>query len=160
MAAAACLIASAGCAPDETSNSPTDVVDAGIEAGTPPAPCDGRGQALPDVEVQARVDGGASLKLTFIDGEPMPPVVGNNSWLFAFELDGEPFEGAAEDITVTPFMPDHGHGTPTAVVITETSAGTYQFEPVHTRMAGYWEIRVGVHTAALDTELVFGVCVE
>lgn len=161
VAAATFLIGIAGCAPCETSNGATDAdADGGAEAGLPPAPCDGRGQVLEDVDIAARVDGGASLSLKFVEGEPMPPVVGNNSWLFALELDGVPFAGAAEHVIVTPFMPDHGHGTPTAVVVTETSAGSYQFEPVHTRMAGFWEIRIDVDTADVDATLVFGVCVE
>jgi hypothetical protein len=146
-----------GCSHGETHDHPTGEVPDGGSGATA---CDGRGQALQGLEVAAEVDAGGTLTLSFIDGEPMPPIVGNNSWSFRLELDGEPLTDASSAITVTPFMPDHGHGTPTAVNVEEEDAGTYRFEPVHTRMAGYWEMRIDVETDEVSAALVFGVCVE
>jgi hypothetical protein len=110
--------------------------------------------------VEAELDAGKAAELSFVEGNPARPIVGNNSWLFLLAVDGEPATNLASAITVTPFMPDHGHGTPTAVVVTEGESGQYLFEPVHTRMAGFWEIAVEVDTARLKTRFTFGVCVE
>lgn len=121
--------------------------------------CNGRGEALERIELSKNI-GSSTVTLSFIDAEPPVPIVGNNSWTFALQVDGMPLKGIASALTVTPLMPDHEHGTPTKVVVTEVSEGTYRFAPVHTRMAGYWEITVGVDAEALNAELVFGVCVE
>lgn len=146
-----------GCSNGETHEHTTGD---GPDGGSVATACGGRGQGLEGLEVSAEVDAGGRLTLSFVDGEPMPPIVGNNSWSFRLELDGEPLADASSGITVTPFMPDHGHGTPTAVNVEEEHAGTYRFEPVHTRMAGYWEMRVDVESDDVSAKLVFGVCVE
>lgn len=146
------------CSNGETGNFPAG--EHVVEAGAAEAACDGRGKPLEGLEVSAETDAGTKLTLAFLEGEPMPPIVGNNSWLFRLEADGEPLMGAASAITVTPFMPDHGHGTPTVVNVEEERAGTYRFEPVHTRMAGYWEMRVDVESEVVSATLVFGVCVD
>lgn len=145
-----------GCSNGETNDLPTDEPEAGPSAEG----CDGRGEPLTGLRVSTESDAGAKVTLSFIEGEPMPPVVGNNSWSFRADVDGEPLTGAAAAMTVTPFMPDHGHGTPTAVSVTEEEVGIYRFEPVHTRMAGYWEIRVDVEMEAATAQLLFGVCVD
>jgi hypothetical protein len=121
--------------------------------------CSGRGEALEDLELSEGA-GSSMLTLSFIDAEPPVPIVGNNSWTFALQMDGMPLKDVASAITVTPLMPDHEHGTPTKVGVTEVSEGTYRFAPVHTRMAGYWEITVAIDSRELNAQLVFGVCVE
>lgn len=121
--------------------------------------CNGRGEALEALELSESL-GSSTIALSFVDAEPPVPVVGNNSWMFELQMDGAPLRDMASAITVTPLMPDHEHGTPTKVGVTEVSEGTYRFAPVHTRMAGYWEITVAIDAEALNAELVFGVCVE
>src|SRR5690606_6585047 len=100
-------------------------------AGADVEGCDGRGEPLKGLSVSAKSSDGAKVTLEFVEGTAMPPIVGNNSWTFRLRIDGEPLTGAEADITVTPFMPDHDHGTPTAVKVEEVSAGTYRFQPVH-----------------------------
>lgn len=154
--AACCLLAA--CSDGETNAVVTDAST--VDAGVSEAGCDGRGGPLEGLEVSAEADAGTRLTLSFVEAEPAVPIVGNNSWLFRLEADGEPLEGAASGITVTPFMPDHGHGTPTAVGVAEERPGTYRFEPVHTRMSGYWEIRVDLESDAAAAKFSFGVCVD
>lgn len=105
-------------------------------------------------------DGGTGFELRMLEAEPNPPVVGNNSWLVKVTHDGKPLIGAEGDIVVTPFMPDHGHGTPTTVSVTETTDGVYRLEPVHLRMAGYWEIALDIDAPAAQRAPSFGVCIE
>jgi YtkA-like len=123
-------------------------------------PCGGRGEPLQGLQAVDSVDGGRVAHLALIAAEPPRPIVGNNTWSFTLRVDEEPLEGAASATTVTPFMPDHGHGTPTEVVVTEIEPGVYRFAPVHTRMAGYWEIGVDVSTERMHAHFEFGVCVE
>ena len=76
------------------------------------------------------------------DAEPGLPIRGDNVWTFAIDADdGSPLDGAAVD--VTPFMPDHQHGTPIAVEITpQGEAGKYVAQPVNLWMPGLWEITI------------------
>lgn len=105
-------------------------------------------------------DGGTGFELRMLEAEPNPPIVGNNSWTVEFLYEGTPLTGAEADIFVTPFMPDHNHGTPTPVSVTEISDGVYRLEPVHLRMAGYWEITLDVDAPDGERALSFGVCIE
>lgn len=130
------------------------------DAETAGVRCGGRGEPLQGLEVTDSMDGGRAMQLVLIAAEPPRPIVGNNTWLFTLKVEDEPLEGAASAISVTPFMPDHGHDTPTEVGVTETEPGVYRFAPVHTRMAGYWEIGVEVSTERSDARFEFGVCVD
>ncbi len=154
---AAALVALMGCSHSETH--PETHHERPGDAATLTA-CQGRGDVLDELRVEAELDAGRAAELSFLEGNPARPIVGNNSWLFFLAVDGEPASNVGSGLTVTPFMPDHGHGTPTAVVVTEGKSGQYLFEPVHTRMAGFWEITVDVATASLKTQFTFGVCVE
>ncbi len=133
--------------------------EAGSDSGAD-LPCNGRGQVLEDLVVRQSFDGGPALELVLREAEPLPAAVGNNSWLFSLSLDDEQLTGYADAITVIPFMPDHDHGTPTPVEISEESAGHYRLQPVHLRMAGYWELTVAIENEELDAHVVFGLCVE
>jgi len=66
-------------------------------------------------------------------------------------------------ITVSPYMPDHRHGT-TAVGVTAAGAGTYRIYPLNLYMAGYWEITFNLtDTSAGDAPVtdsaMFPICV-
>jgi hypothetical protein len=131
-----------------------DVPDAAEGGG-----CEGRGKPLSGVVLRpkdALVDAGLAL----VSAIPARPIVGNNSWVFALTVEGEPATGWASVFTVTPFMPDHGHGTPTIVRVEEVEPGQYKLEPVHTRMAGYWEVTVSVDVPAGELNFVVKVCVD
>jgi hypothetical protein len=53
-------------------------------------------------------------------------------------------------------MPDHAHGSPQPVVVTEMGDGEYKLDPVNLFMAGYWEVTI----SAEDDDIVFPLCVE
>jgi hypothetical protein len=127
-----------------------------IEEDAATAPCRGRGQSMHDLSV----DGSDGLSLDVVGIAPDPPVVGDNSWRIELRQDGEPLAGVAEEVLVSPRMPDHGHGTPVSVGVSELAEGRYRFEPVNTFMPGYWEIEVRVQGDAVDRSVLFGVCIE
>jgi YtkA-like len=156
-ALATCL-ASCHANPDDAS-SHVDERHPGDEAGQEDANCGDRGKPLSGV-VLTPEDDSIDARLALISATPSEPIVGNNSWLFELTVDGEPASGLAAAVSVTPFMPDHGHGTPTIVRTEEVETGRYKFEPVHTRMAGYWEVTVLVDAPVGQLSFVVKVCVD
>lgn len=85
--------------------------------------------------------GGLKVSLT---AEPGPPDVGDNTWtLRVVDADDAPVDGAT--VTLTPFMPAHGHGTnPADYSGTFTEDGTYVVGPFDLFMPGAWETTVSV----------------
>lgn len=119
--------------------------------------CNDRGVNIDGFELS----GDEGLDLAFQSANPMPPATGDNTWVVSLtDAGGDPVTGAADDIVVTPHMPDHGHGTPVAVQVSEEDDGVYQLAPVNTFMPGYWQITFELESDALSDTLVFGVCVE
>ncbi|WP_050433354.1 FixH family protein [Chondromyces crocatus] len=92
---------------------------------------------------------------------PAPPVKGENTWTFVITDDtGAGVTGAT--VTVTPRMPDHGHGSPQPPTVSETGeAGEFQASAIDFSMAGYWEVTIAAALATGETEsFVLGFCVE
>ena len=72
---------------------------------------------------------------------PAPPARGDNSWqIDLVDGNGAPIAGAK--VAVTPFMPDHNHGTSIKAQVTETSGGHYEVAPVNLWMPGLWQVTV------------------
>lgn len=133
--------------------------DAGARFTAPDAPsdpCQSRGQSLHGLAVE----GSGGLALVMVSIEPDPAVVGDNSWQIELSLDGEPLPDVAEAIRVSPSMPDHGHGSPVSVGITDLGEGAYRLQPVNTFMPGFWEIEVRVDSDIAEGSVQFGVCIE
>jgi len=104
-----------------------------------------------------------TFDFTLMSGEPAPPARGDNTWVLQVNtmvsgVVGAPLTGAS--LTVTPFMPDHGHGTPIKVNVTETStAGQYQLSPINMWMPGYWETTVKASENTSSDTAVFKFCI-
>lgn len=102
---------------------------------------------------------GATLTFAIDDAMPSDPIRADNAWLVSVARSGEMMAGA--EISVRPWMPDHGHGTPVEIGITDMGDGEYMLDPLNLFMAGLWEIHV---TATLEDgteeEVVFHACVE
>src|SRR5690606_8302629 len=84
--------------------------------------CAGRGVRLDGLHTTS--DSGTSLRVS--DVEPARMVAGDHAWTIELTRDGEPLEGLSDELHVTPFMPDHGHGTAVVVEIDELDAGRYR----------------------------------
>jgi hypothetical protein len=104
---------------------------------------------------------GSAVQATFVSADPAPPIKGDNTWVLTFsDLEGQPLSGL--DIVAIPMMPDHGHGTPIAAMVTALETpGQYEITPVNLFMAGYWQITFDV-TLPDDGQdsVMFGFCVE
>jgi hypothetical protein len=102
-------------------------------------------------------DGGL-LGFTLMSGDPAPPIRGDNSWVIQVDAGGTPVSGAA--ITVTPFMPQHGHGAGKTVLVQEMpDAGQYQLSPVNLWMPGVWETTIDATTESGEDQVVFRFCI-
>lgn len=120
------------------------------------ADCGERGDELMNLEVEAD---DATLSVQSI--RPNPAIVGDNSWTIELRDDaGEAIVGAEDSIVVTPFMPDHGHGTPVAVGVAEEDDGEYQLAPVNTFMPGLWQITIELELDGATELFEFRVCVQ
>jgi len=104
--------------------------------------------------------GGQSHSLVLLESQPAPPAKGDNTWTVQLlDPSGAPLDGAT--LKATPFMPDHGHGTPmTAVTTPQSAEGRYEIKPIHLGMAGYWEIEVTIETPATTDSVKFGFCID
>ena len=80
-----------------------------------------------------------TVKLT---SEPSPPVMGVNTWILEVRDDA----GGVEDalITVTPYMPEHGHGSNSVTSVSEDSGGMYHASPVELHMKGVWDTTITI----------------
>jgi len=134
--------------------------------------CGGSGNAGPDADIttydcaadtraQTYVAGlevkGESGKLDFklMDADPAPPARGNNTWTLQIDAMSNNVVGsgvAGATMVATPFMPDHGHGTPIKVEITDQGGGMYQLTPVNLWMPGYWETTLTVTTSSAGAD--------
>jgi hypothetical protein len=105
---------------------------------------------------------GPLIQAAFVLADPAPPIKSDNTWVLSFsDLEGQPL--AELDIVALPMMPDHGHGTPIAAVVTALDTpGQYEITPVNLFMAGYWQITFDVtlpNDGGQDS-VMFGFCVE
>lgn len=79
--------------------------------------------------------------------EAASPALGENVVLVEVDdADGAPLAGAV--VTLSSWMPAHGHGSPDEAVVTETSPGHYRAAPVTLHMPGTWEITVRAESGA------------
>lgn len=120
-----------------------------------------------DCDVETRDDvyepglsktGEAGLTFTIVEATPAPPARNDNTWIVELAQDGTPV--AADDFDVMPFMPDHGHGTPTVTDVTPGAAtGEYTLEPVNMFMPGLWEITLTASVGDVTDSVVFRFCI-
>ena len=103
---------------------------------------------------------GESGKLVFalMSATPAPPARGDNEWILQLTSAAAPVQGAA--MVVTPFMPDHQHGTPTTVTIEPTATpGQYKLTPVNMWMPGLWETTIKASANGDQDQAVFRFCI-
>jgi hypothetical protein len=94
-----------------------------------------------------------------ISADPAPPARGDNTWILqlsSMTAPGTPVTAAS--MTVTPFMPDHDHGSGKTVLVTPMSeAGQYKLEPVNLWMPALWEVTIQATSPETD-RVVFRFC--
>jgi hypothetical protein len=99
--------------------------------------------------------GAAGAEVVVIETDPAPPARFENTWIVtATTADGA--VATVDDVTVTAFMPAHGHYSPTPPsVAAHGAAGELEVSAMDLWMPGTWEVRFDV---AGDL-VVFEVCI-
>ena len=105
------------------------------------------------------------LTVQLMSSVPGPPIKGSNAWSITIKNSaGESVESATID--VTPYMPDHNHGTSVRAVVTPLPEGGYSIAPLYLYMAGLWQTTLQIHSAAegdqaaVSDSVVFSFCVQ
>jgi hypothetical protein len=102
--------------------------------------------------------GAAGAEVVVVDTDPAPPARFENTWVVtATTPEGAP--ATVDEITVTGFMPAHGHALPSPPVVAMTAAGALEVSAIDLWMPGTWELRFDVAGAAGADRVTFEVCV-
>ncbi|HVV86196.1 MAG TPA: FixH family protein [Kofleriaceae bacterium] len=105
-------------------------------------------------------EGPGGVQVTLAAAMPAPPGRDDNTWDVDLAMAGAPLTGAA--VKVTPYMPDHRHGTSVQVVVTPDPdvPGRYELSPINLWMPGLWEITIDVTPAGGTRDsVVFRFCI-
>jgi hypothetical protein len=147
------------------------------------AACSGGGSAPPDADEALacmaagrgdmytpgleRAGKSGALDFKLMSAAPAPPGFNNNTWTIQVNsmsagVVGSPLDGAT--ITVTPFMPDHQHGTAIKAKVQAMPGGQYQLSPINLWMPGYWETTITVSSTvssgAVQDSVVYKFCIQ
>jgi hypothetical protein len=151
-ALAACSSSSGG--DDGTSGSTS-----GASGGTTSAACaqDTR-KDIYTAGLAKQTPGALSIKL--MEATPAPPQKQSNEMtLQVVDAAGKPVDGAT--LSVTPYMPDHGHGSSVKPTVTAKGGGVYDVTNVYLPMPGLWRLTVTVQMPnAAPQDAAFAFCID
>ncbi|MBS2012910.1 MAG: FixH family protein [Deltaproteobacteria bacterium] len=114
-----------------------------------------------DVYTAGLVRQGGAISVKIVESTPAPPKkLQNVLEVLVTDAAGKPLEKAA--ITVTPFMPDHAHGSNVVPVVTEKGGGAYTIDKIYLPMAGLWTLTLSITPpgAAAPQDVVFKFCLD
>ena len=103
-----------------------------------------------------------ALDFKLMQADPAPPARGDNTWqlqISAMSAGNVGATVAGAQLMVTPFMPDHAHGTPIQVAITDKGSGMYTLSPVNLWMPGLWETTIQATSGSSSDQAVFRFCI-
>jgi hypothetical protein len=150
-ALSAIFVLAAGCSDDTAPPSPTN--DAEVE-------CTGDPRADAYAANMEKLGEGGIFTFRLVSSDPAPPVKGTNAWTIdVLDTSGAPVDGM--ELDVTPYMPDHGHGTSIVPQITDMGAGEYSVTPLYLFMGGIWEVTIEASDGdASSDSAVFTFCIR
>jgi len=104
------------------------------------------------------------LDFQLMSANPAPPGRNDNTWIIQVNsmtagVVGSPLTNAT--VTVSPFMPDHQHGTPIrAQIEAMPTPGQYKLSPINLWMPGYWEITITAQSGAMSDSVIYKFCIQ
>jgi hypothetical protein len=134
--------------------------DAGSGSGVASATTGCSADTRKDVYTTGLTKQAGSFSIKIVEAAPSPPSKGTNAMTFELlDQAGTPVDGAT--MTITPFMPDHGHGSAVTPVVTASGGGKYAISKLYFAMAGLWRVTVSVQTPAAGIqEAAFQFCLD
>lgn len=133
--------------------------DSTISGGVPTS-CDQDNRK--DVYTQGLSKQASSFSVRVLDASPAPPAKGTNTMTVQIvDPAGTPIDNAV--VVVTPFMPDHAHGSAVKPVVTPAdSDGKYTVTSLYYPMAGLWRITFSVTlpSATSAQDVAFQFCLD
>lgn len=113
-----------------------------------------------DVYVAGLAKAAGTMSVKLMSASPAPPSTGVNTFsLQVVDAAGAALDGAT--ITVTPWMPDHAHGSSVKAGVVPAGGGMYTVSNVYLVMAGLWQVTVTVEQATGDAaSAVFDFCLD
>ncbi|MBX3209427.1 MAG: FixH family protein [Labilithrix sp.] len=148
--ALASVVLSAACSGDDDGDS-----------GAPPPATGCAADDRKDIYTAGLSKPAGALSVKLVDATPGPPIKGTNAMTIeVLDAGGQPVDGAT--VTVTPWMPDHAHGSAVKPVVTGLGGGKYTVEKVYLAMAGLWQIKIAVQPAGGGPlqEATFQFCLD
>lgn len=135
--------------------------DESRDAGASPGPCEEESRALEYSAGVSVVGDEGVITAALMDASPAPPARYINDWTLAFSASGaQELEGV--EVEITPWMPDHGHGTAAPITIEALGGGLFTATGIDLFMVGYWEVHIDVSApdGSWSDRATFGFCVE
>lgn len=123
-----------GCGPDTSDHAEAHSTDVALECEESSGGC-----FDPAWEV---IGDHVAVRLT--EALPGEPERGSNAWRVKLtHVEETQADDAIEgcSITVTPYMPEHGHGVPLAPLVEDEGGGIYHIKEINFTMPGLWEMR-------------------
>jgi hypothetical protein len=99
------------------------------------------------------------FQFVLMSAKPAPPALNDNSWVLrVLDAKGNPLPNPSI-VSVTPYMPDHGHGTSAVPVATSNGDGSFTISPLYLYMAGLWQITIVAQSGSQKDSAVFSFCI-
>lgn len=125
--------------------------------------------AMPDCSLDSRAQPYApgmaatasdGVRVIVVEALPAPPERFVNTWSLQVQgPNGQPVTDAS--LSVTAFMPDHGHGSPSPPVIEPgEELGDFTMGPFDLWMPGIWELRFVAVSGDTTSLAVLSICVQ
>lgn len=113
-----------------------------------------------DVYTSGLTKTAGTYQVKLLEAKPGPPQKGTNELMLeVMDASNNPVDGAT--LTVTPFMPDHGHGSAVVPVVSALGSGKYSVTKVYLAMAGLWKLTVSVQMpGGAMQETAFQFCLD
>lgn len=154
-------VAILGLACGDAASSTTGAGGAGTTTGTgPTVDCTKDARAMSYAPNMAVVGQSKIYQVKLTQATPGPPGRGNNSWIVRIEDTQGHAASDATIPTVTPYMPDHKHGTQAIPSATQQGDGSFSVTPLYLFMPGIWTITFDVQGSAGKDSVVYSFCVE
>ncbi len=109
---------------------------------------DGGGSGLGDDFFVGLEKTAGPYTVRWIDGEPAPPNFGDNRWVVELTDSTGPVLGA--QLSVSSWMPEHGHPSVKQTLVTELGEGRYELNPIYLQMPGIWEVTLSIASETED----------